>query len=219
MNDRNKGWGYNMTIVLSIVAVYIVLVLCFFLYPVKYPLQNIENDYAYAKFPLWHMYFLHKYVSPVPNPAKGSGLNEYFQNLPALPEAGQLTEARKISISAVGDIWSRDDLTGEGGKHLWEEVGHQVFGSDISIGNHEFIVKPESDLKKIGPHVTSEEGGALLCGDSRFGKFTFMSLGNNHINDSSSQGIISTCNHLDRLGIAHAGASRTAEEQENFPIL
>ncbi len=131
-------------VLLLIFAVYIVIFLLFFLYPVKYPLQNIENDYTYAKGPLWYMYFLHKYVSPVPNPAKGSGLKEYFQNLPALPEAGQLSETQKISISAVGDIWSRDDLTGEGGKHLWEEVGHQVFGSDISIGNHEFIVQPQN---------------------------------------------------------------------------
>ncbi len=206
-------------ILLLVFAVYIVLILLFFLYPVKYPLQGIENDYAYAKAPFWHMYFLHKYVSPVPNPAKGSGLKEYFQSLPALPEAGQLSETRKISISAAGDIWSRNDLTGEDGKYLWEEVGHQVFGSDISIANHEFIVQPENVLKKIGPHCTSEEGGELLTGDSRFGKFSFMSLGNNHINDSLSAGIISTANHLDRLGIAHAGANRTADEQDKFPIL
>ena len=207
-----------MNIVLYIIVAYFVLVLAFFLYPIRYPL-NIENDYAYAKFPLWHLYFMHKYISPVPNPAKGSGLNEYFQNLPALPPAGQLTESRKISISAVGDVWSRSDLTGEDAKYLWEEVGHQVFGSDISIANHEFIVQSEKVLKKIGPHRTTEEGGELLSGDSRFGKFSFMSMANNHMNDSLSGGIISTANHLDRLGIAHAGANRTAAEQDEFPIL
>jgi len=77
-----KGWEHDMMKVLLILfTVYIVLVLLFFLYPIKYPLQRIENDYAYAKFPLWHLYFLHKWVSPVPNPDKGSGLKKYFQNL------------------------------------------------------------------------------------------------------------------------------------------
>jgi len=39
------------------------------------------------------------------------------------------------------------------------------------------------------------------------------------MNDSLSQGLISTGNYLDRLGIAHAGANRTTDEQDSFPIL
>lgn len=39
------------------------------------------------------------------------------------------------------------------------------------------------------------------------------------MNDSLSDGVITTCRHLDSLGIFHAGASRTADEQDNFPIL
>ena len=59
----------------------------------------------------------------------------------------------------------------------------------------------------------------MLLGDPRHGRFDVLALANNHINDSLSQGITSTCDHLDSVGIAHVGANRSAAEQDEFPIL
>jgi hypothetical protein len=207
-----------MNVILTILGAYIALVLLFLLCPLPYPLPT-ESDYAHASFPSWHLYYFHKYMHPITRAARGSGLEERFQDLPALPESSHLKDATKISITAVGDLWSQNDLTDDQGKSLWEEVGRQVFSGDISLANLEFVIQTSNEPKSRMVHCVSEKGGLPMTGDDRFGRFSFMSLGNNHIFDSSSEGMNDTRRFLDGLGISHAGASGTDPGQDGFPIL
>ena len=207
-----------MSVLLLILGAYFALVALFLLCPLPYPLPT-ESDYAHATFPSWHLYYFHKYLHPITRAARGSGLEEHFQNLPALPESSQLKDVRRISITAVGDLWSQKDLTDDQSKSLWEEVGRQVFSGDVRIGNLEFVIQTTDAPKSRMVHCVSEKGGLPMTGDDRFGRFTFVSLGNNHVNDFSSEGLIQTRHYLDRLGILHAGAGRTDPEQERFLIL
>jgi poly-gamma-glutamate synthesis protein (capsule biosynthesis protein) len=207
-----------MNVFWTLLGVYFALVALFLLCPLPYPLPT-ESDYAHASFPSWHIYYFHKYLHPITRAARGSGLEEYFQNLPALPESSQLTDVRKISITAMGDLWSQNDVTEEQSKFLWDEVGHQVFGGDISMANLEFVIQTSDEPKSKMVHCVSEKGGRPMTGDDRFGRFSFMSLGNNHINDASLQGMNDTRRFMDRMGIAHAGASHADPEEARFPIL
>jgi len=207
-----------MNVFWTLLGAYLALVLLFLLCPLPYPLPT-ESDYAHASFPSWHIYYFHKYFHPITRAARGSGLEQHFQNLPALPESSELKDTRKISITAMGDLWSQDDVTDEQSKFLWGEVGHQVFSGDISMANLEFVIQTSDEPKSKMVHCVSDKGGLPMTGDDRFGRFSFMSLANNHLNDASSEGMADTRRFLDGLGISHAGTSHAGAEEDRFPIL
>ena len=206
-----------LTLLGVLVGTALALLAVWLLWPLRYPLPT-ESDYSHHKTPWWHLYYCNKYLRSIKRAKRGSGLEEKFRNMTFRFADAPLTDAQEIVVKAAGDLMCRKDLVGDGGRHLWDEVGEYLFDADLSIGNMEFAVNPEVYILKLIRFSVPPEYALPVLGDERFGRFDLVSLANNHINDSYSQGIVSTCNWLDSIGLRHVGANRTAQEQDEFPI-
>ncbi|NLG19468.1 MAG: CapA family protein [Fibrobacter sp.] len=205
-------------IVLSLILILFVLLLLYVYSPFKRPFLT-ESDWTYHKAPWWQLYYSSKYLSPVKKPFRGSGLEEAFSKDMSPDQGGAvMLNPQPVVIKAVGDLMCRKDLAGEGGKELWSHIGSDVFCGDLRIANMEFAVNPKCIIEELLRFSVPESYAEPLLGDSRFGMFDVVSLANNHINDSLSGGIISTCDFLDRREVAYSGACRTSDEQDLFPI-
>lgn len=208
--------------ILTVIGVVIgALLFAFVLYlaiPFRRPFAT-ESDYSHHRSPWWEINYGHKYLWPRTLAERGSGLEAYFASRRFEPAAAELADAREISLRAVGDLMVRPELLGEAGAGLWDEVGEVVFGGDLAMGNLEFSLNEDWFILKTIRYAVPATWAAPLLGDARFGRFDYVSLGNNHINDSLSAGIRRTCEHLDELGVLHSGANRSPEEQDAFPIV
>ncbi|GEM_PF-1648350 len=187
-------------------------------WPLRYPLAT-ESDYTHRRSPWWQIYYGHKYLRPVRRAEKGSGLEEHFADQDFTFLLKPLSGSRKIRIVATGDLMFRRDLLGAGGAKLWDDVGEVIFCADLSIANMEFAVNERNVIEKILQFSIAPALADPLMGDSRFGRFDVMSLANNHINDSLSEGIVSTINYLDTIGMNYVGASLTPRDQEEVRIV
>ncbi len=186
--------------------------------PIRYPLRT-ESDYSHRIPVLWHLYYAHKYLWPMRRAEKGSGLEEYFGNLSFDFGERDVEKARGISIRAVGDLMTRRDIVGSGGEQLWDEIGEETLRADLVMGNLEFAVNEKCIYEQTVRYSVPPEQARPLLGDPRFGFFDYVSLGNNHINDSLSGGIARTRSFLAELGIRHSGANATASQQDEFPVI
>ncbi len=205
-------------VLLSIVGLIVGSVLVFILIPFRYP-KSTESDYTYSNFPFWELYYGHKYIrATIKRAEKGSELESYFNNMAFDFNKSTLKDTKTITIKAVGDLMCRADAVGEGGKHLWDDIGEYLFDADITIGNLEFAVNPDKVIEKpVQFSVPPEQADVFIKGRG-YGKFDVFSLANNHLNDSLYEGIKSTCEYLDKNEVKHVGANRNPEEQDNIPI-
>ena len=127
-----------------------------------------------------------------------------------------------ISIAAVGDImmgttYPFPNLPGEEGRLLFEDSKEILKTADIVFGNLEGpICDGGSSRKNI-----IQKGSYIFRTPTRFVKnlsdsgFNVMSLANNHVEDFGSEGIASTKEALDRVGIKY---SSKAGEIAEFDI-
>ena len=213
--------NYEMTfiyIILMLLGLILLGVILFLIIPLKYPLPT-ESDYSHHSFPWWYIYYGHKYLQPIKRAEKGSGTEDYFRNMTFKFDDSPLEDSEEITIKATGDLMCRRDLVEEGSVHLWDEIGDLMFSGDIVTANLEFAINPDWIIEETVRYSVPPSYAKPLLGDQRFGHFNLLSLANNHINDSLTQGIISTCDHLDLKQITFTGASRTREEQDQFPLL
>lgn len=207
-----------LQVALLVIGGFVLTVVVYFLIPLRRPWPT-EADYSHHTTPWWQLYYLHKYLWPRTKPENGAGLDEYFRTRSFDFDATTRDGARELTIGAVGDLMARRDLLGDGGVHLWDEIGESFFSADLTIGNLEFAINEEVIIEKTVQYSVPATFAEPLLGDKRYGTFDYVSLGNNHINDSLSGGIRRTCEYLDSIGIAHSGANRNKEEQDNIPIL
>jgi len=86
-------------------------------------------------------------------------------------------------------------------------------GADCAWGNCEIVVGKGGEL-----HPAWKDGDPHVCGDPwtadelRWMGFTLMGTANNHTVDYGEQGLVSTLENLDRVGIAHAGSGLDLEQ-------
>jgi poly-gamma-glutamate synthesis protein (capsule biosynthesis protein) len=204
---------------LIIVVVFISLLLLYVYSPLKRPFLT-ESDWTTHKFPLWQLYYSSRYFCPVRRPARNSGFEELFAaDMGPDPDREALQGADTIMVKAVGDLMCRRDMVGVGGAGLYDEVGKELFSGDLHIGNLEFAVNPKWVIEKLLRYSVPPSHAEPLLEDKRFGRFDVLTLANNHINDSLSAGIQSTCEYLDSRGFKRVGANRTIDEQDQFPII
>lgn len=196
----------------------------FFLFPLKYPLPS-ECDYTFRKTPWWHLYYIHRYLFAIKNASKGSGIKEHLLSInfdySNGPEKKQLKEhdpREIITISSVGDMMTRPDLTIDSPPTLWQYIGKELFSADLSIGNLEFAVNPNRLIQTLLRYSVSPEYAKPFLGNPDYGNFSCLTLGNNHINDTSSESIISTIKYLNQCRIKNVGANCLKEDQDVFPI-
>ncbi len=186
--------------------------------PLPYP-SATESDYTYHRSPWWQIYYSHKYLRPKRRAAKGSGLEGHFRGMDFHFEPPALREKSAFTVGAVGDIMCRKDLVGRGGDQLFDDIGAALFSTDLSIGNLEFPVNPDTYYHKLLRFSVPFHFATPLLGDDRYGRFDALCLANNHINDSFHKGIVQTCDFLDAEGIHHTGANRTAAERDDILIV
>lgn len=200
------------------VIVPILLIFLHFLNVRKRPAKT-ESDLSNALFPFMHLYYASKYLTPVKKAAWKSDFESYFSENKAPENREELQDSQEIRINAVGDVMMRSELTLGNPEPLWELVGPELFGSDITFGNMEFAVNNNWLIDRTIRYSMSEVQADIMVEDKRFGKFDIMSVGNNHINDSLSEGIYSSLRYLDSKGILHVGASKSQEDVDKFPII
>ena len=86
-------------------------------------------------------------------------------------------------------------------------------GADCAWGNCEIVIGKGGEL-----HPAWKGGDPHSCGDPwtadelRWMGFTLMGTANNHTLDYGEEGLVSTIENLDRVGIAHAGSGLDLEE-------
>lgn len=203
------GAGFLIVFILLVAYVY---------NPNKRPFLT-ESDWTTHKSPWWQLYYSSKYLCPVRKPARGSELEKLFvSDMGPDSNSQELNNEKEVIIKAVGDLMCRRDLVGKGGETLWDQIGEHVFSGDLRMANMEFAVNPAWRIEKLLRYSVPESYAAPLLGDKRFGRFDCVFLANNHINDSLSAGIVSTCDFLDKMNVSFVGANRTKQESEKFPI-
>ena len=203
---------------LGIVGLALAALAVYAVWPLRHPLLT-ESDYSHRSTPWWHLYYGKKWLRSIRRAERGSGLEEKFAAMDFAFSREPLRDSRRVVVKATGDLMVREDLVGDGGRMLWDEAGPYVFDADLCIGNMEFAVNPDHFILETLRFSVTPAHAQPLLGDPRFGRFDLVTLGNNHINDSLSAGIVSTCDWLDSIGMAHVGGNRTPEEQDDFPIL
>jgi poly-gamma-glutamate capsule biosynthesis protein CapA/YwtB (metallophosphatase superfamily) len=82
-------------------------------------------------------------------------------------------------------------------------------GGDLAIANLETAVRRDATPNLGGLTFVSHPSTLAAMADAGF---DFVSLANNHIGNGGPQGILTAIEVLDELGVAHAGAGRTAAE-------
>ncbi len=186
--------------------------------PFRKPILT-ESDYSHHISPWWELYYISKYIHSIKRAEKGSELEAYFKGIRAPIYQSTLHNTEIINIKATGDLMKRQDLVAPASRHLWDHIGEYLFSADFVIGNLEFAVNPNRVIENIIRFSVPENYADPFLKDPQHGKFDCVAIANNHINDSLSEGIIYTCNYLDKIGVPHVGANRTPQEIDEFPIV
>lgn len=193
----------------------LVLAVYYFLIPVRRPIPT-HSDLSEGRGP-WMIHYSHKYLHPIKLPPRDSTLDTYFRDLAFEFKPPPAAPVRTIRVAAVGDLMCRPDLTGSH-PELWEHLAPQLFSADLSIGNLEFAVNPQWIIQKVIRYSVSPDHARPLLGHPDDGRFSCVSLGNNHLNDSLHNGIVSTRNFLASEKMPFVGANASPEDQDVFPV-
>ena len=119
-------------------------------------------------------------------------------------DGGTAKITARVCCGAPGQEIVRGSRTGNRGA-----VRALLSGADVTIVNLEGPAPDDHRYHPDGYVFTMDP--ALLVGLGRAG-VDAVSLANNHIRNAGTNGIADTVRHLDRLGIARAGAGRNASE-------
>jgi poly-gamma-glutamate capsule biosynthesis protein CapA/YwtB (metallophosphatase superfamily) len=132
-------------------------------------------------------------------------MNHGKQLAPSLP-GETATAPERLRLAAVGDclIGRRVSTLRDPG---FLDLVKLLRGADCTWGNCEVVFVDSQNVckthKVIDPHVRCETWGA---DELRFMGINLMGTANNHTMDFGDEGLLSTLESLDRVGIAHAGA-------------
>ncbi len=136
---------------------------------------------------------------------------------PAIGRALAKREAARsdpeVTLAAAGDIMLGREvgkaIARHGARYPFEAAAPLLSGADIRFANLELPLtergRPATKdyVFRAPPSVSEALTGA---------GFTVLNLANNHVLDYGIEGLLDTVTTLDRAGIAHAGAGRTAAE-------
>ena len=164
--------GY-LLLVAGIVLALVTTLAAFLVWPIRRPLAT-ESDYTHRSWPWWYFYYVHKYLRPVQDAQRGSGLESYFRKLDFDFPEPDLFDARRFRLAAVGDLMPRRDLVGAGGLHLYDRIGERIFGADLVTGNLEFSINEEILIEETVTFAVPPFFASPLIGDARFGRFHYV---------------------------------------------
>ena len=125
-------------------------------------------------------------------------------------------QEKSVKLVAVGDIMMGTNYPSAGylpkgdGSYLWKNVKEKLMNADITFGNHEGVLLSEGGTAK---RCNNPSACYVFRTPEKFAfnfkevGFDFLSLANNHANDFGSVGRLNTQKLLEKLDIAHAGAT------------
>ena len=204
---------------MSIFFAFLLFLLIFYIIsPWKYPWIT-ESDLSNKDTPWFQLYYANKYLRPVKRAARNSNLEEYFNNNSAPLYGEPLQDSSQLTINAVGDVMVRGEFSEGDSATIWDDCGKDLFSSDLTFGNMEFSVNENWLIDKTIRYSMTHKQADVMVEHPVHGKFDILTLANNHINDSLSQGIITTQEYLDKKGIVHFGANISHEDQDEFPVI
>ena len=141
-------------------------------------------------------------------PAAGAGTTA----APVSDEPATAAPSGRLTLVGAGDcIISRRvrDLTDPD----FLAVAELIRGADCAWGNCEIVIGKGGELypalKGGDPHAI---GDPWTADELRWMGFRLMGTANNHTLDYGNEGLVSTLENLDRVGIAHAGSGLDLEE-------
>lgn len=88
-------------------------------------------------------------------------------------------------------------------RHVLEKADYKIFNLEVPLTD------TESPIQKCGPNLISS--AKSVAGLKQL-NIDFLTLANNHILDQGEQGLWSTTEQLDKVGIAYSGIGHTQEE-------
>jgi hypothetical protein len=170
---------------------------------------------------LWHdINWYYKSARPITRPEKGRGESEYFRRYQIhqtslLPHG--LIEQGSLTISAVGDLMSPGG-TENSRDMLYENVSELIFGTDVSIANLE-STPVDGEIEETQARLG--EAPKINCSLEQFNtlkghkdrSYSILTLSNNHILDSSFDGMRFIWNLLQVEGIHGIGINWTPQAQ------
>lgn len=124
-----------------------------------------------------------------------------------------------LTILAVGDIMMHDTMLQAGWRSstkdydfasMFEQVAPILQRGDLVIGNLEVPLAGEAQKYSGYPMFNAPE---ILAKNLKDAGFDMVSTANNHCLDRRYSGLVSTLDHLDAVGLLHAGTCRNPEDQ------
>jgi poly-gamma-glutamate capsule biosynthesis protein CapA/YwtB (metallophosphatase superfamily) len=197
----------------------IVIVFLFYVFSNHRRPWRTESDLSNHIPGFFHFYYSTKYWHQVKRAEKGKGVEELFANTKSPTYSNPLKDSTQFTIGAVGDLMMRPDLAAPKSPHLWDEVSETLFTNDFASGNFELSVNPERKIYRPVRYAVQEHHAIPIIPKTKFGSFDYVSLANNHINDSEGDGICKTIDFVKNEGLLYSGAAKTAETQDDFPIV
>ncbi|MGM0461501.1 MAG: CapA family protein [Fibrobacterota bacterium] len=176
-----------------------------------------ESDLSNRLFFYFKFYYSTKYLSSVKR-AADNGLEAYFKNNTAPVYAAEDTSS-SCTISAAGDLMMRRDLAFPASRNVWAEIEDTLFDADFTTGNLEFAVNPSRQYYQIIRYSVEEKYAEPFLDLPQKGSFDYVSIANNHINDSYTEGICHTIDFLNRKGVYHSGCAKSADDRDDFPVV
>jgi poly-gamma-glutamate synthesis protein (capsule biosynthesis protein) len=202
--------------------VYFLVALFLFVLYVLSPLKRpwpTESDLSFRLWGYFHFYYTTKYIKQVRRPVRGASSEQMFAETTAPTNRKQLTDSKQFTISAVGDMMTRKDLVAPRSPNLWSGIEKELFDADLTMGNMEFAVSTNEQHYHIIRFAIDPKIAEPLLPETKYGRFDYVALANNHINDAGKEGICETLNYLKGKNILNSGASCTKEDQDQFPIV
>ncbi len=139
------------------------------------------------------------------------------------------TEARSASsdsvsctLAFVGDIMLgrlvNKFANNYGFRYPMDNVAPVLNKADLVFGNLECAI---TSHEKQWPHTKAFyfHADPIAVDTLKYAGIDYVSLANNHVLDYQEQGLFDTIKHLDKAGIAHAGAGKNVEEAERHALL
>lgn len=148
--------------------------------------------------------------------------NSDLQLVSSSPKEEEIIEDKIATVSMVGDIMCHspqyahayNSSTGEYDfNHVFNEIKKTLASADLTVGNLETTLA--GAYRSYSGYPTFNSPDALADALKNSG-FDLLTTANNHSLDSGYNGIGSTLDYLDSIGISHTGTARSVEEQNEI---
>lgn len=165
------------------------------------------------------IYFAYKYYHKPPLKPSSDEVYKIFKQAHQ-----EIVFQVKGTISMGGDLMPYEMIKPQNTKYLWDEAGHDFFGSDIVFANLETTLDLDKNSSFV-PEVmlndmhfnTDETTFSIFSGNGRYKGYDVLGVANNHSLDMGEKGLENTIRYLAGKGIGAVGA-RLGPGEKSYTI-